>query len=71
MERQGELLILMDSLQNMKEKANAYTSKAALSMSRDQRAKSRFNLSKAIHLKGNSLSLFTAQVRTPSWLIIR
>ncbi|XP_073348539.1 nesprin-1-like [Pagrus major] len=29
-ERQGLLLILMDALQNLKEKANAYTSKAAL-----------------------------------------
>ncbi|XP_071323734.1 nesprin-2a isoform X2 [Trachinotus anak] len=29
-ERQGMLLILMDSLQNLKEKAHAYTSKAAL-----------------------------------------
>lgn len=32
MERQGLLLILMDALQNLKEKANAYTSKAALGM---------------------------------------
>ncbi|XP_045916276.1 nesprin-2a isoform X2 [Micropterus dolomieu] len=30
-ERQGQLLILMDALQNLKEKANAYTGKAALS----------------------------------------
>ncbi|XP_044023969.1 nesprin-2 isoform X2 [Siniperca chuatsi] len=29
-ERQGQLLIVMDALQNLKEKANAYTSKAAL-----------------------------------------
>lgn len=32
MERQGLLLILMDALQTLKEKANAYTSKAALGM---------------------------------------